>query len=348
MTIITTAKLATLLMLVLVLWPLGNGMAAEVEEVPEVIVVTGRLPGPPLWKVSNGEKVLWIFPYLTWIPQDMIWESERVARVIAQSQEVLSLPETGLKFSPLLLMNPFFIRRSLRNVERNQRNPGGGTLEAYLPPELYERFAALQARYFPGDPYPRELRPAWVGGWMMDVIHAREGLVPGDDILKTIQRVVRRNRGIKRTEISAKLELGEDDIDEYEERLKAVWESIRGEQEQACFERIVRHMEEDLGAIKSRANSWAQGNIDEYGSIDEFHNASLWPFTELHACAEPFMEHEALAGMIIRVNQMWLDAVDKALATNASTLAILPINELVAEDGLLSELKAKGYEVSEP
>ena len=107
-------------------------------------------------------------------------------------------------------------------------------------------------------------------------------------------------------------------------------------------------MEEDLDELKSRANSWAQGYIDEYGSIDEFHNASLWPFTELHACGDPFMEQEGLAGMIARVNQMWLDAADKALATNASTLAILPVNELVAEDGLLSELKATGYEVTEP
>ena len=127
-----------------------------------------------------------------------------------------------------------------------------------------------------------------------------------------------------------------------------VWESVRGAKEQACFERNVRHMEEDLDAIKSRANSWAQGYIDEYGSIDEFHNASLWPFTELHACAEPFMQHEAMADVITRVNQMWLDAAEHALATNASTLAILPINELVAEDGLLSELEAKGYEVSAP
>ena len=198
----TVAKLATLL--VLTLLSLGSGMAAEVEEAPEVIVVTGRLPGPPLWKVSNGDRVLWIFPYLAWIPRDMIWESERVARVIAESQEILSLPETGLKFSPLQVLNPLWVRRSLRNVERTQRNPDGGTLEENLPPELYARFAALQARYFPGDPYPRELRPAWVGAWMMNVIRNQEGLVPGNDILKTIQRLARRNRGIRRTEISAR------------------------------------------------------------------------------------------------------------------------------------------------
>src|SRR5690606_15837845 len=121
----SAAKLATLL--VVALWLPGSSMAADVVDAPVEIVVTGRQPGPPLWKVSNGDKVLWIFPYLNWVPQGMIWESQRVARVIAESQEVLSLPETGLKWSPALLMNPFFIRRSLRSVERVQRNPGGGT-----------------------------------------------------------------------------------------------------------------------------------------------------------------------------------------------------------------------------
>ena len=39
---------------------------------------------------------------------------------------------------------------------------------------------------------------------------------------------------------------------------------------------------------------------------------------------------------------------NNALATNASTFAILPINELLTEDGLLSKLKAMGYDVTEP
>jgi hypothetical protein len=359
MTIMTAAQLVTLLLFALL--PLGSAMAAEVEEAPEVIVVTGRLPGPPLWKVSSGENVLWIFPYLTWIPQGMVWESERVARVIAQSQEALGLPETGLQFSPLQVMNPFFVARGFRNTERNTRSPGGGTLEENLPPELYARFAALQARYVPQNPDPdlQEVqeariteRPMVAGGQMMDAIRSREGLVPGDDILKTIQRLVRRNRGIRRTEISTRLYLG-NGFDEYEQSLNALWASIRPEDEQACFERQVRHMEEDLDGMKRLANSWAEGYIDGYRDVDEFHNATLWPFNQLHACAELLMDgpgvaQEALAGMITRVNEMWLDAAEKALATNASTFAILPINELVAADGLLSTLAAKGYEVREP
>ena len=105
--------------------------------------------------------------------------------------------------------------------------------------------------------------------------------------------------------------------------------------------------------MKSRANSWAQGYINDFRNVDAFHNVSLWAFDELNACADLFMgssspEHEALAGMAERVNQLWLVAAENALATNASTFAILPINELLAADGLLGRLKAMGYDVTEP
>jgi hypothetical protein len=347
----TASKRATLL--VLALWPLGSGIAAEVFEAPEVIVVRGRLPGPPLWKVSNSDNVLWIFPYLSWIPKDMIWESGRVARVIAQSQEVLSLPEWRWGPPPSVMLNPINLARNARRGQRAQRNPDGGTLEENLPPALYARFAALQARYFPGNDELLEMRPLFAGRTMMSNIRKREGLVVGDDIVKTIQRLVRRNRDIKRTEISVSVQLG-DDFSDWADRLQAVWESFPPAQEQACFEQQLRYMEEDLDEIKSRANTWAQGYIDEFRNDenDEFRNVAL-VFDESKACDDLFMgsaspEHEALVGMIARVNQMWLDAAENALATNASTFAILPINELLAEDGLLSKLKAKGYEVTEP
>jgi hypothetical protein len=336
-------RFATLLALVLV--PLGS-IAAETAETPEVIVVTGRLPGPPLWKVSNGDKVLWIFPLLDWVPRDMVWENERVARVIAESQEVLGLPQWGWGPSKLVRINPISIARNKRLNRRLDRNPDGGTLEENLPPELYARFAALQARYFPETDYPRERRPARVGRWMMNWIRRQEGLVNGEDILKAIERLERRNRNIKKTEILVSTVI--DTYDEYEDRTEAAYASLSPEQEQGCFERQVRHMEEDLDGLKSRANSWAQGYVDE------FRNAPLaivaW---EAVQCADVWLgdsspERETMASMRTQAHQMWLDAAESALATNASTFAVLPIDELVTEDGLLSKLKAQGYEVREP
>ena len=62
--------------------------AEEIEE----IVVTGILPGPPLWKVTNGEHALWILPLVNLYPKKMEWESARVERLIAGSQEDIATP----------------------------------------------------------------------------------------------------------------------------------------------------------------------------------------------------------------------------------------------------------------
>jgi hypothetical protein len=344
----TTAKLATLL--VMALLPLGSGMAAEVDEAPEEIIVTGRLPGPPLWKVSNGDRVLWIFPLPMWTPKDMLWDSARVARVIAESQEALVVLEVRGGPAASVMLNPINVLRHVRLSGRLQRNPDGGTLEENLPPELYARFAALHTRYFPQVDGILEMRPMNASALMMNIIHREEGLDTGGDIVKTIRRLVRRNRDIKHTEVSVRVTTA-DSYREWADGRDAWAESLPREQEQACFEQRVRHMEEDLDQIKSLANSWAQGDIDEFRN-DERYYVSL-AFDRMEACEDLLTgnastEQETRVDVVARAKQMWLDAAENALATNASTFAILPITELLAEDGLLRELKTKGYEVREP
>jgi hypothetical protein len=342
----TAAKLAVLL--VLALWPLGSLMAAAIDEAPEVIIVTGRLPGPPLWKVSNGDKVLWIFPHLYQIPEDMVWDSERVARVIADSQEFVDLPLVGWGVTKSVMLNPINILRNKRFNNRLALSPDGRNLEETLPPELYARFAALRERYFAGIEDIGNQRPAMVGRMMMNIVPRRAGLARAgalNEVLKKIRAMARRNRDIKHTEILVATWI--DDFDEYAARVEAVYENYPPELEQACFAQQVGHLEQDLDAMKSRANSWAQGYIDE------FRNAPLWELGESAECMALFRgssspEYAITSANWARMNQLWLDAIENALAANASAFAILPINEMLAEDGLLSKLKAKGYDIREP
>ncbi len=340
------AKLATLLALALCT---QGSMAAEPTEAPEEIIVTGRLPGPPLWKVSNGDKVLWIFPYLEWIPEGMIWENDRVARVIAESQEFLELPAIDVHYPPTLTMNPVNVWRGTRLMNRLDRYPEGETLEQNLPPELFARYAALQASYFPREQQYAFMRPREVGARMGHIIREDEGLVSGREVLGAVQRLVRRNRDIERTAISVDINIT-DTYREYAGRLEALSESFTPEVEQACFEQQVTQME-NIDEMKRLANGWAEGYIDEFRNND-LYNISL-ALGELPACDELITggsspEQQNMARTNATLNQNWLDAATDALATNASTFAVLPINELLAENALLGKLRAQGYEIREP
>ena len=112
----------------LLLFFMASSQTAEVGETLEEIVVVGRQPGPPMWRVSKGDHVLWIFPHLSPVPKDMIWETDKVAVVIAKSQEAIGLPRVYWTASPLLLLNPVNIFRGLRLAKRLSRNPDGATL----------------------------------------------------------------------------------------------------------------------------------------------------------------------------------------------------------------------------
>jgi hypothetical protein len=46
--------------------------------------------------------------------------------------------------------------------------------------------------------------------------------------------------------------------------------------------------------------------------------------------------------------RVWLEAAEKALAANRSTLALLPIDELLRDNGKLAKLREKGYQVQDP
>jgi hypothetical protein len=49
-----------------------------------------------------------------------------------------------------------------------------------------------------------------------------------------------------------------------------------------------------------------------------------------------------------RIEATWLAAADAALAANAQTLAVLPMRDLLAPDGYLVALQARGYVIAAP
>jgi hypothetical protein len=49
-----------------------------------------------------------------------------------------------------------------------------------------------------------------------------------------------------------------------------------------------------------------------------------------------------------RRRELWLAAAEKSLATNKSTLALLPVSQIMNPNGRVAALQAKGYLVEQP
>ena len=316
---------------------------AQTSNPVEIVIATGRLPGPPLWRVSNGNNVIYIFPTLSPVPEGMIWDSERVEFVLAQSQEVLMPPEVDTDISTTLMLNPLNLFRGPRLARRISRNPDDATLEDVLPPDLYARYHALRSKYFPRDRRPEQLRPLFAGSRLAGRIQREEGLESGEEITKQVERLIRRNRDIERTEVEVVMDL-KGSFRSLADRAETLINSLSREQELECFAEQLRRMESELGAMKSRANAWALGSVDDFRGIP-------LPGDDDDACLLLLIESsefDTIEQIRADLDFRWLAAADQALASNTSTFAFLDIVELLREDGLLAQLKSRGYEVFEP
>jgi hypothetical protein len=309
----------------------------------EVVTVTGRLPGPPLWRVSNGDRRLYIFGTFSPVPDGMIWESDRVARVLEGSQEVIFAPDIDADFSLGLMLNPVNLFRGRRLSKRLTRLPDDATLDEIVPAELYDRYAALRSRYFPREDDPVRERPLVAGTRLAERIQREEGLVSSKQVTKPLNRLIKRNRHLQQTRVEVVVSL-KGSFTSLARRAETLMGSLSPEKELACFAEQLRRMESELDAMKSRANAWAQGYVDEFRGIP-------LPGSDDDACFLLLLESSefsTIEQVRSELDARWLAAADRALTTNESTFAILDIVDLTREDGLLAALRTRGYEIWEP
>jgi uncharacterized protein YbaP (TraB family) len=293
-------------------------------DAPEELTVTGRYPGPPLWKVSSGAHELWIFGTLSVIPKDITWGSVIVERVIARADEMLLPPGVDAAArNPFRYVGLFFRARKLT------RNENGAPLKDVLPADLYARYAAIRDRY----DGPRSLeqeRPALVAGRLYARAIDASGLTFGGKLRSSIERLA-RDAHVKKTDTEVRADPGD---------LLDAAQTLSRQAEIDCFATVLASIDNDLPGIAARARAWAVGDIEALRRFD-------YPDIE-GECLSFASTSEGLRDTLTRVESSWLDAAQRSLAANGTTFATLSVGELLRPDGPLARLRELGYEVREP
>lgn len=297
----------------------------------DTVLVTGEQPGPGLWKVSRGDHVLWILGVFEPLPKQLEWRNDDIEAKIAQSQEVIGLSVGKLAYVSLLSMP------SLRSQLSYQELPDRKQLRDVLSPQLYARWSAIKARYAPHDDDIDHLRPAYALNRLYDKLLDQAGLEKEMDIWKSVLRIARRHH----------VHVTTNDFDTFVRHPNDAFRQLAAlplDSGLPCFERRLPLLENDLRDIRLRANAWATGDLQALLAIG--------PVEERFDCAETIREapalEEALAKTKTRLVDDWLRAADAALARNRSTVAVQLMSRLLAPDGVLAALRAKGYTVEEP
>ena len=311
--------------------PSSDASGAVIEEV----LVTGVQPGPGLWKVTRpadgGEHVLWVMGQYRTLPKEMQWRSTELEAAIAGSQELLNEPEVDAD------VGAFAGLGALPSLVGVRNNPDGKKLEDLMHIQLYARWLALKAEYLGYDQDIERWRPIFAAFELYRKAVDRAGLTYSPVVWSVAKKSAKKHRlKITTPAVSVKVEKPRALIKEFKEEPLDDLE---------CFANVLQRLESDLVLLRARANAWATGDIAALRAMTDLNQASACIDVLMSA---PVLRERGLTELPERLMTAWLAEAERALASNASTVAVLPMRDILRPDGYLAGLRAKGYVVEEP
>jgi hypothetical protein len=299
----------------------------------EAVTVSGVQPGPGLWRVTRGEHTLWILGSLAPIPQNMTWKSDEIDDALAHSNELILPPKVEIKpnagFFGRLALLPSLI--GVRNL------PDGATLQETVPPDVYQRWLTLKARYIGDDKSVERYRPIFAVVELYKNAVKKSGLGKAGVITRTVVAIATRYN-VKQTPVQYTL-LVDDPRKAVKEFKRSTLDDV------SCFTLSVENIDAQLADMTRRANAWATGDI---GALRDDRTAKQRAAC-LNAVSDGGVAQRiGLTDVPKEVRNTWLGVVDKAMATDTQAVAIVPIEDLLGDDGYLKALEAKGYKVESP
>ena len=297
------------------------------------VAVSGVLPGPALWKVSKDGHVMWVLGITSPLPKAMQWDSSKVERLIASSQQVLKPPgiEIGAKVG---FWGRLFLIPSMIGLKKL---PDGQTLQQVLPPELYNRWLVQKNKYLRYSWGVDRLRPTFAGEKLYSAALSRSGLTDNHVVEKSIYSSAGRDK-VSVTDTYYLLVL--DDPRSAAKQFKKVTMN-----DQQCLSNTLDAVDQDFSQATQRANAWATGDLQTLGKIlsarqqDECLSA---------IGSTDFAKKIGMTDISSRIRQAWIKAAEAALTHDTQSVALLPMAHILGGNGYLKELQADGYTVQSP
>ena len=302
----------------------------------DAVVVTGKVAGPGLWHVYRDDTHdLWIMGTLSPRPAGIEWDASEVRSLVAASQEVLWAPGYGIDVKANL-----FRQASLGiGYLRARKNPDGRSLKDVLSPDLHARWLQAKARYLPRDSGVERQRPIIAAQALFDAAVKQARLSDKPIVYPAMKDAIEQN-GVKSTFPQVRVSMTS-------AQAKAALADVRRMQldDEECLAATIDAVQTDIPQMVANANAWATGQV---GNIR---------FAALQrrdaACSDALMKpgfsaRYGLPDIQDSIAALWVSEARAALARNASTVAFVPMQNLIGPGNYLDRLRAQGYTVSGP
>ena len=276
----------------------------------EEVIVSGRRPGPPLWRIENGENILWVFAVVPTMPKSFEWDSSAIEHVMAESQQYFPLIERSVFAS---ILNPIKAIGMLRRFNKLKKIPDERTMEDYLPAQEYEKFSILKAQYAPNNKKIEKLTPVFAADELFQGAKREYGLVSAHKISKAISKLAKKNK-LETTKIKAREQIESKPIFEAIENLSDAEHS-------KCLSLVMSTLDDQIDSLVNYALLWTDG--DPQALIDN----SIPSLQE--SCSQFFLDSEQAQRIIRQTEEAWLNETQKAIENNTSSFAVLALHDVI-------------------
>ncbi len=280
--------------------------AAVVQE----LIVTAPSGGPAWWSVTKGGSTVWILGTPSDLPKGLSWDQRVLDRRLGQSRAVLLPPEAHAG-----LMDIFGIMAAQRRLK--SRAP----LEARAPAPLGARFVAATAAMGRA-PKDYDHWNGLMAGVMMSADFRRKAGLEPFAPLPAIRRAAEK----RHVPVS--------NVADYPfmPTLRAGVAEVTPEREWVCLAAAVDEIDKGPDAFTTAARGWAVGDV----------RTALTTPRGYEAC---FNSIPAGADIARRAMSDETRAIEKALQTPGRVIAVVSLRTLLAQGGVLAQLRADGYAI---
>ncbi|MDO8377793.1 TraB/GumN family protein [Phenylobacterium sp.] len=278
----------------------------------EELVVTGRLPGPAWWRVSDADTTVYVLGAPSVMPKSLPWDQSVLVRRLEGANRVI-LPFNQVSVSLLTVPGAAFNLLRLRS-----KTP----YEETLAPPLRARFAAVRTQAGkPADRY--RVKNGLAAGLILVDDYRQAAQLTAADPAKTIRRLAKARR----------LKVEEKSYDGAA-LLGQVVKTPRAAQ-QACLDDALDEAEAGPGGARRAAQAWAEGDVRGALSAERGFEKCLAAAPGALALDTRFKADQAAA-------------IARALKTPGHAVAVVPLRPLLAQGGVLDQLRSQGFEVKTP
>jgi uncharacterized protein YbaP (TraB family) len=295
----------------------GSGAAPQADPndpdsvLVEALVVVARDHGPAWWKVSNGTSAVYVLGAPTLAPKRTAWDTVTLERRLQGASEVI-LPFQTVKVHVAGSIGAAWNLLRLRS----------GPFEETLDPAARARFAAAREKI--GQPAKRySTHNALAAGLLLAGDYRDRSGLTNADTAKVVKVFAEK---IKARIVQRSYDLGP--------VLGAVIRTSPAAGH-ACLEAVLEQVEAGPGVTVAAARAWAEGN-----TVGALANERTY---ERCIAMVP-----GAAAFDARTKADQVAAIEQALKSPGHAVAVVQLRPLLAQGGVLDQLRAKGYEVKTP